>query len=91
MRVSAGSSRLVPPYSLTYAEKLSEKGFEQRSRHEFGRYTEGEMGLWVVCKPTLQAPVTLFGQSQKRCSRKFISRILHKSAAQHARRSALGL
>ena len=42
--------------------KLSEKGYEQRSERQFGRYTEEEMGLWVVCRATLQAHPTLFGQ-----------------------------
>jgi hypothetical protein len=43
-------------------QKLSEKGYEQRSEREFGRYTEEKMGPWVVCRATLQALSTLFGQ-----------------------------
>ena len=43
--------------------RLSEKVHEQRSGRGFGRYTEREKGLRVVCSATLQAPLTLFGQS----------------------------
>jgi hypothetical protein len=32
------------PYAPNLPEKLSEKGYEQRSKHEFGRYTEYDMG-----------------------------------------------
>ena len=40
-----GAGILAPgSYSPKCLEKLSEKGFEQRSKHEFGRYTEHEMG-----------------------------------------------
>ncbi len=53
---------LARPYSPNCLEKLSEKGYEQRSEREFGRYTEEEMGPWVVCRATLQALSTLFGQ-----------------------------
>jgi hypothetical protein len=35
--------------------RLSEKGFEQRSKHEFGRYTEHEMGQ----KGTFRLPMGL--------------------------------
>ena len=49
----------------THILKLSETGFEQRSERGFGRYTEHEMSLWVVCEATLQASPTLFGQFQK--------------------------
>jgi hypothetical protein len=45
-----------------FFQKLSEKGYEQRSEREFGRYTEEEIGPWVVCRATLQALSTLFGQ-----------------------------
>jgi hypothetical protein len=31
------------PYSPSCLEKLSEKGYEQHSDHEFGWYLEGEM------------------------------------------------
>ena len=41
---------------------MSEKGYEQRSEREFGRYTEEKMGPWVLCRATLQALSTLFGQ-----------------------------
>src|SRR3712207_275439 len=51
--------------------KLSEKGYEQRSEREFGRYREEEIGPWVVCRATLQALSTLFGQFQKRNSANF--------------------
>jgi hypothetical protein len=51
-----------PSYSPKCLEKLSEKGYEQRSEREFGRYTEEEIGPWVVCRATLQALSTLFGQ-----------------------------
>src|SRR5215218_1630582 len=54
-------------------EKLSEKCLEQRSNRGFGWYTEHEKGLWVVCETTLQASPTLFGQFQKRRSRKLSS------------------
>ncbi len=46
-------------------KRLSEKVHEQRSERGFGRYTEHEKGLWVVCEATLQTPPTLFGQFQK--------------------------
>src|SRR5215217_4677394 len=36
----------------------------------FGRYTEHEKGLRVLCSATLLAPPTLFGQSLKMNSRK---------------------
>jgi hypothetical protein len=32
------------PLFTNVVEKLSKKGFEQRSKHEFGRYTEHEIG-----------------------------------------------
>ena len=50
---------------------------EQRLERGFDRHTEGEKGLRVLCSATLQAPATLFGQSQKRNSAKFVCRILH--------------
>ena len=50
-------------YSLSCLERLSEKGFGQRSDRGHGRYTEHEEGLWMVCRAPLQAPLTLFGQS----------------------------
>jgi hypothetical protein len=37
-------TRLTDAYAPNLPEKLSEKGFEQRSKHEFGRYTEHDMG-----------------------------------------------
>src|SRR3712207_4596245 len=57
-QINAGSSP-------SCVEKLSEKGYERRSERGFGRYTEHEKGLGVVCRPTLWAPLTLFIQSQK--------------------------
>jgi hypothetical protein len=43
--------------------RLSEKVHEQRPERGFGRYTEREEDLRVLCSGTLQAPPTLFGQS----------------------------
>src|SRR5215208_8519803 len=49
--------------------KLSEKGFEQRSKHEFGRYTEHEMGqkepfgsLWGYAANTSETFRTVSGR-----------------------------
>ena len=36
------------PYCPKYVVKLSEKGYDQRSDHEFGWYTEGEMDRKVA-------------------------------------------
>ncbi len=74
MRARVANHYLTHPFrtvSKATSKKLSEKGYEQRSEREFGRYTEEEMGPWVVCRATLQALSTLFGQSQKVCSAKF--------------------
>jgi hypothetical protein len=43
--------------------KLSEKGYEQRSEREFGRYTEEEMGPWVVCRAIRCRPFQPFSDS----------------------------
>ena len=68
----------VALYSPYYClEKLSEKGYEQRSEREFGRYTEEEIGPWVVCRATLQALSTLFGHFRKRSSPKSTYENLH--------------
>jgi len=46
---------------LNLALRLSEKVPEQRSEGRYGRCTEREKDLRVVCSATLQAPPTLFG------------------------------
>jgi hypothetical protein len=79
------------PYSPNLLEeKLSEKGYEQRSEREFGRYTEEEIGPWVVCRATLQALSTLFGQFQKVNSRKFAVAPVQLRGASAAKERSLG-
>ena len=54
---------LLKRYSPECLERLSEKVHAQRVERGFGRYTEREEGLRVLCSVTLQAPPILFGQS----------------------------
>src|SRR5215217_5883528 len=61
----------MPLDSPNVGERLSEKVHEQRLERRFGRYTEREKGLRVLCSATLLAPPILFGQSQKMNSAKF--------------------
>src|SRR5215217_8351969 len=60
------------PVFIQHLERLSEKVHDQRSERGYGRCTEREKGLRVVCSATLQAPPTLFGQSRKVNSPKFV-------------------
>ncbi len=39
-------------YSAECVEKLSEKGFEQRSEGGFGRYTETKWAFWAAHRVT---------------------------------------
>ncbi len=63
-----------PLYSLDCRQRLSEKGYEQRSKRDLGWYTQGEMDrnapFLAARGTTLQAPPRLFGQFHKVCSRK---------------------
>ena len=71
------------PLSTSVVEKLSEKGYEQHSERWIWEVKGGQNGpksaVSVVRKATPQAPPTLFGQSQKKNSRKFASRIVRRS------------
>jgi hypothetical protein len=70
-RESPHTTVVLPyPYAPDCLEKPSEKGYEQRLERGFGRHTEHERDLRVVCSATLQAPPTLFGQSRKANSAK---------------------
>jgi hypothetical protein len=53
-------------FSKPFLEKLSEKGYEQRSKRGFGWFTEGEMDrnapLWLLAGLRCRLPLRLFGQ-----------------------------
>jgi hypothetical protein len=77
LSVCRGAGSPSCPYSPKCVEKLSEKGYDQRSDHEFGWYTEGEMDRKVAFGgPQGYAARVLetFQTVSKKNSRKFAER-----------------